>query len=183
MSTTLYRGLASADVEVRTVAGKRELRGIVVPFNLPTRIDATLTESFAPTAFARQLAAPNRIPLFREHEAHGGTLIGRALELRADAAGLYGAFRVAPTTAGDEALALVTDEALSHWSIGFREGQNRALPGGIVERSTATLTEVALVLRGAYGDEASVAEIRGQVERVRLDEARQILAGLPMLPA
>lgn len=188
MTETLYRALGSADIEVRSAGGKRELRGIVVPYNAPTRIDASLVESFAPGAFRRQLAAPHRIPLFRDHQAHGGTLIGRALEFREDAAGLFGAFRVSPTAAGDEALALVQDEALSHWSIGFREGQNRQLSNGTIERRSATLTETALVLQGAYGDLASVSEVREQHACAcgaadRLARAAQILASIPPLPA
>lgn len=184
MTDTLFRSLGVADVEVRTVGGKRELRGIVVPYNAPTRIDATLTESFLPGAFRKQAGSPNRIPFFRNHEAHGGVLIGRALELREETAGLYGAFRVAPTVAGDEAIALVVDGALDQWSIGFCEGQNRA-SCGVVERMSATLTEVALVLRGAYAELASVGEVRQATcscgGTARLDEARRVLASLPTL--
>jgi HK97 family phage prohead protease len=188
----LFRSLGEADVEIRTVAGKRELRGIIVPFNTAQRIDSRLTERFLPGVFRKQLAAPHRIPLFRDHEMHGGTLIGKALELREDAAGQYGAFRVAPTLAGDEALALVEDGALNQWSIGFREGQNRRAPDGTVERVSAILTETAIVLRGAYGDEAAIHEVREEQEHactcgaplatVRADEVRTLLAQLPSLP-
>lgn len=183
MTETLYRSLADADVEIRTVAGKRELRGIVVPFGKAQRIDHSLVEKFVPGAFRKQLAAPHRIPLFRDHEVHGGTLIGRALELREENVGLYGAFRVAPTVAGDEALALVEDGALNQWSIGFREGQNRRAADGVTERVSATLTETALVLRGAYGDDAAISEVREQLcECARLEQARAVLAALPALP-
>jgi HK97 family phage prohead protease len=183
---------AELDVEIRTVAGKRQLRGIVVPFGVEQRIDANLVESFAQSAFSKQLAAPHRVPLFRDHESHGGTLIGKGLEMRADSAGLFGAFRVAPTLAGDEALALVEDGALDQWSIGFMPGQNRRLSNGTVERVTATLTEVALVLRGAYGPHAAVSEVVRQAvctcgaaapePTARLNEVRALLNQLPELP-
>ena len=46
--------------------------------------------------------------------------IGRAVELRDDAAGLFGAFRVAKTSKGDEVLELLREGVLDSFSIGFR---------------------------------------------------------------
>jgi hypothetical protein len=71
--TVQYRPLAeTADLEVRTSGGKRELRGIIVPYGRPVRINPTLTEQFRMGAFRRQVGAAHRIPLFRDHAAHGG---------------------------------------------------------------------------------------------------------------
>jgi hypothetical protein len=78
----------------------------------------------------------------------------------------------------------VVDGVLSHWSIGFREGQNARLSGNVTERVSAQLTETALVLEGAYGDLAAVAEVRertGDEGTPNLDAARRALQGLPSL--
>lgn len=180
------------DLEVRSSGGGRTIVGIAVPYDSPQRIDSKLVEQFARGAFNHQLKAAHRIPFAREHMALGGALIGRAEVLRDDAAGLYGEWRVSRTPAGEETLELVKDGALSHLSIGFRERQNRRLPGGVTERVTAELAEVAVVLDGAYGDMAAVAGVRSAddgcacggctCQRTRLDQARQVLASLPLLP-
>ena len=154
------------------------------------RIDATLVEQFARGAFNAQINAPNRVRFSREHMAHGGALIGRAVELRDDAAGLWGAWRVSATPAGDETLTLVEDGVLDELSIGFRERQNRRLKDGTIERTTAHLVEVSLVLEGAYGRGALVGAVRSQDQQActcgaatRMAQAAQVLAGLPTLPA
>jgi HK97 family phage prohead protease len=182
-------------LEIRSAAkggDGRTIEGIAVPYGSPQRIDATLVEQFARGAFNAQLNAPNRVRFSREHMAHGGALIGRAVELRDDAAGLWGAWRVSATPAGDETLTLVEDGVLDELSIGFRERQNRRLSDGTIERSTAHLVEVSLVLEGAYGRGALVEAVRAQGTAVpgctcgaasRAAQAAQILAGLPTLPA
>jgi HK97 family phage prohead protease len=200
----------SADVNYRTFTPDLEVRaaskggdgrtivGIAVPYDRPQRIDDRLTESFTRGSFAHQIAAAHRVPITRDHQAHGGRLIGRTLLLREDAAGLYGEWRVSATPTGDETLTLVRDGVLNHLSIGFREGQNRRLSGGVVQRVKAHLTEVAVVPEGAYGDEAAVTEVRHLADDGlhvcgecgsplgtgvrRLDQAAQLLAGLPVLP-
>lgn len=181
-------------LEIRSTAkggDGRTIEGIAVPYGTPQRIDATLVEQFARGAFNAQLNAPNRVRFSREHMGMGGTLIGRAMELRDDAAGLWGAWRVSATPAGDETLTLVEDGVLDELSIGFRERQNRRLDGGITERTTAHLVEVSLVLEGAYGRGAVVESVRAQDQAVtctcgastRAMQAAHILAGLPVLPA
>ncbi|GAB3154241.1 hypothetical protein GCM10027258_57820 [Amycolatopsis stemonae] len=169
------------DLEVRSSGDGRTICGIAVPYGRPQFIDSRLTEQFARGAFNQQLRAAHRSPLMRDHGPHGGTLIGVAQQLRDDAAGLYGEWRVSRTPVGDETLELVKDGALSELSIGFREGQNRTLAGGIVERVTATLTETAIVMAGAYGSAAAVASVRAQSTVDRAQQAEQILAGLPEL--
>ncbi|MBB4689821.1 HK97 family phage prohead protease [Amycolatopsis jiangsuensis] len=174
------------ELEVRSAAqggDGRTVCGIAVPYGRPQQIDSRLTEQFARGAFNAQLRAAHRIPFTRNHLPHGGTLIGVATELRDDAAGLYGEWRVSKTPAGDETLELIKDGALSELSIGFREGQNRALPGGVTERASATLTEVAIVMAGAYGDAATVAAVRAESAVDRRAEFDRILAALPVLSA
>lgn len=186
------------DLEIRSSAkggDGRTVVGIAVPYSRPQRINDQLTEQFAPGAFRRQMKAPNRIPFTRDHMAHGGRLIGKTLLLRDDAKGLYGEWRVSATPAGDETLELLKDGVLSELSIGFREGQNRRLQGGVVERASAELREVSVVMEGAYGRGATVSEVRtihdfeardigctcGAVDNMQ--RARQILAHWPVLPA
>ena len=165
----------------------RTIVGIAVPYARPQRIDPRLVEQFSRGAFNAQIKAARRVPFAREHMQLGGTLIGRTT-LRDDAAGLYGEWRVSATTVGDETLELVRDGALDELSIAFREGQNKRLPGGVIERLTAELREVAVVMQGAYGEMATVAGVRSAEEwddgaAKRLEQARQLLASLPTLPS
>ncbi|QFU87874.1 HK97 family phage prohead protease [Amycolatopsis sp. YIM 10] len=172
------------ELEVRSAAqggDGRTVVGIAVPYGKPQRIDSRLTEQFGRGAFNAQLRAAHRIGFFRDHGPHGGTLIGPTTLLRDDAAGLYGEWRVSKTEKGDETLELIKDGALSELSIGFREGQNRTLPGGVIERATATLTEVAVVMAGAYGGDASVLAVRSASTMERRAAAAQIIANLPTL--
>ena len=188
MSDTLYRGFAQPDLEVRSAGDGRTIYGIAVPWNAPQRIDDTLVEQFARGAFDHQLRAANRVWFAREHVKMGGQLIGTTQVLRDDPAGLYVEMRASKTPLGDETLELVRDGALHQLSIMFAPRQNRRLPGGITERVTADLKEVAVVLQGAYGDLAAAAGVRSagatvDTGRDRLAQARQILGNLPVLPA
>lgn len=148
------------DIGVRSQGDGRTIYGIAVPYNTPVRIDSTLVEQFARGAFNHQLRAPNRVKFAREHILLGGDLIGAVTLLRDDAAGLYFEARAAKTPKGDETVELVREGALDEVSIYFRERQNRTLPGGITERVTANLLEIASVFQGAYGRGAIVAGVR-----------------------
>ena len=66
------------------------------------------------------------------------------------------------TATGDETLELMKDGVLTELSIGFRQRPNgsRRLPGGVTERTSVHLIEVAVVLEGAYGKSAMVAGVR-----------------------
>lgn len=196
------------ELEVRS-AGKggdgRTIEGIAVPYAQRQRIAPDLTEQFARGAFNHQLNAAHRVRLARDHVFLGGTVIGKAIELRDDAAGLWGAWRVSATPVGDETLTLVRDGVLDELSVGFRERQNRVLAGGVVERVKADLFEVSVVLQGAYGQGATVTAVRERQGHCalcghlpgplneqatppvpagtpRLAQARQLAASLPTLP-
>lgn len=195
MSETLFRSF-TPEIELRSGGDGRTLHGIAVPYGRPQRIDATLVEQFRHGAFARQVAAAHRVPLAREHMPLGGKLIGRLTALREDAAGLYFEARVSKTPLGDETLALLEDEALREVSIGFRPKQDARLADGTIERVTADLRELAVVMQGAYGEAAAVAGVRSaaedtgdtpvvvadEVSRQRAEAAARILALLPVLP-
>lgn len=194
--TTIYRAFAP-DLEVRSGGDGRTIFGLAVPWNAPQRIDRTLTEEWMPGAFKHQERAAGRVLFAREHMDLGGTLIGRMQMMRDDAAGLYVEMRAARTAAGDETLELVRDGALRDLSIGFNErpGGNRVRSDGLVQRVRADLREVAVVMQGAFGDLAVAAGVRsGEASHQascpncssgteNLEVARQLLGGLPMLPA
>lgn len=198
MNDTLIRGFAP-QLEIRAASkggDGRTVEGIAVPYGRAQRIDPTLVEQFARGAFNHQLNAPHRVRFSREHMSFGGALIGRAVELRDDPAGLWGAWRVSATPAGDETLTLVEDGVLDELSIGFRERQNRRLADGTIERVRADLVEVSVVLSGAYGRGALVSAVREVQDTLdvtqatctcgaatRAAQAAQILASLPALPA
>lgn len=189
-------------LEVRSAAkggDGRTIEGIAVPYLRRQRIDSTLVEQFAPGAFDHQIRAQvgHRIAFSRDHMSQGGTLIGRATELRNDALGLWGAFRVSATAAGDETLALVADGALSELSVGFRAQKDHQEPDGTITRVRADLVEVSVVLAGAYGAGATIMAVRSadqggdvdergattwQPEPRRIDQVAAILAALPPLP-
>lgn len=186
--TDLIRSFAP-DLEIRSSAkggDGRTVEGLAVPYGQEQRIDSTLVECFARGSFSAQLAAPNRVRFTRDHMSQGGALIGRAVELRDDAAGLWGAFRVSNTPAGDETLELLKDGVLDELSIGFRTRQDRRLPNGTIERVTAHLVEVSVVMEGAYGEGALVSGVRATGctcgAAPRTARAAQLLAALPLLP-
>lgn len=172
------------DLEVRTTGDQRIIEGIVVPYNVRVHIRSEgIHESFAPGAFNHQLNAANRVKFSREHPTLGGQLIGRATELRDDAAGLFASFKVSKTDAGDETLELVRDGVLDEFSIGFRERTNRNLPDGTVQRTKADLIETSIVFAGAYGQDAVVTGTRRHeqsclIERPNIAEAARILNSL-----
>lgn len=161
MSESLFRSFAP-DLQVRSGGDGRTIYGIAVPWNAPTRIDDSLVEQFARGAFSHQLAKPSRVKFAREHVLLGGEIIGAASMLKDDAAGLYVELRAARTPRGDETLELVKDGALDQLSIMFREAKSRRLAGGVTERVTADLREVAVVMEGAYGELAAAAGVRSR---------------------
>ena len=179
------------DLQVRSGGDGRTICGIVVPWQAPTRIDGNLVEQFAPGAFNHQLNTPMRVRLEREHVELGGTLIGAGVLMRNDPAGCYMELRASKTPVGDETLELVKDGALHQLSVAFKERQNRRLAGGIIERVTADLRTVAVVMEGAYGDLAGVTGVRSTsgaaaqlaAEEVELRrQAEEFLIGLPEVP-
>lgn len=197
MSELLYRSFVP-DLEIRSTAkggDGRTVDGICVPFGKAMRISSDLTEQFARGSFNHQIKAAHRVKFARGHLSLGGILIGRAGELRDDASGLWGSFRVSKTLTGDETLALIEDGALDELSVGFyeRKGGNRTLPDGTLERTRVDLFEVAAVEFGAYGQGAKIKGVRtaeqmaaeldeqGGEGRDRARRAAVLLASVPLL--
>lgn len=159
------RGYAQPELQIlsRAKGGDgRTITGILVPYGKRQEIRPGLVEMFRKGSAAAQVRAAHRVKFAREHLKFDGTLIGRATELRDDAAGLWTALRAAPTPAGDEALTLVEEGALDELSIGFRARQNKTHPDGTIERVKVDVLEAALVIEGAYGRGARVTGLRSQ---------------------
>lgn len=167
-----------ADIEIRSDGTGRTVHGILVPYSQVARVSdggAPYEEAFAPGAFARDLAARagdfRGVKFLYQHDSREP--IGRAMELREDDAGLYGAFRVSNTHRGDEALELLRDGVLDSFSIGFRpvehEQRNR-----VTWRTRAALRETSLVTFPAYAG-AMVAGVRAldDDETTAPDEVRE----------
>lgn len=162
------------DLEVRGTGDGRTVCGICVPYDLPQRINSSLTEVFRHGAFANVTRAAHRVKMLVGHDSRA-LPIGRATLLREDANGLYGEFRVSKTQRGDEILALVEDGALNQLSVGFQPLKDRTMKDGTVERISAHLAEVSLVTFGAYGEAATVVGVREESSTPNLDQIIELL--------
>ncbi len=157
-----------ADIEIRSDGTGRTVHGILVPYNTVARVSdggPAYEEMFAPGAFERDIVARNgdfRGVKFLYQHQHDEP-IGRAVELRDDAAGLFGAFRVAKTGKGDEVLELLREGVLDSFSIGFRPIDpapgDPIKMGEPVVRTKAGLRETSIVTFPAYAG-ALVAGVR-----------------------
>jgi uncharacterized protein len=157
-----------ADIEIRSDGTGRTVHGILVPYNTVARVSdggPSYEEMFAPGAFQRDIEARNgdfRGVKFLYQHNHDEP-IGRAVELRDDAAGLFGAFRVAKTAKGDEVLELLREGVLDSFSIGFRPIDpapgDPIKVGEPVVRTKAGLRETSVVTFPAYAG-ALVAGVR-----------------------
>jgi HK97 family phage prohead protease len=203
----LTRAFDVSDLAVRAKgAGSdgRTVFGIAVPYNAPQYIHDGLTEEFVRGAFSHQLNAAHRVRLSAEHVQLGGAMIGAARVLEERDEGLYFEARVSPTTVGNDTLALVQDGALRQVSIGFRErpGGSVRTEQGAIRRTGADLFEIALVMEGAYGEQAELVGVRSahidpriaathgctccrELEQMRALQTQQqaSLLTLPALPA
>jgi len=143
-----------ADIEIRSDGTGRTVHGIVVPYGQVARVSdggAPYSEMFAPGAFARDLLARAGnyagVKLLYQHDSHNP--IGRAIDLREDASGLYGAFRISNVDEGNRALELLRDGVLDSFSVGFRPMEHDKREG-VTVRTRAALRETSLVTFPAY---------------------------------
>jgi HK97 family phage prohead protease len=166
MSEAFTRAFVS-DIEVRAEAEGRTVSGIVVPFDQVARVSdggPSYDEAFQRGAFKQALNHMGgnfgRVKLLSQHQS-GRNPLGKAVELREDAAGLYGEFQVSKTRAGDEALELVRDGAIDSFSVGFTR-QKHVKREHVTWRTEVGIREASLVTFPAYAG----ATIHG----VRFDE-------------
>jgi HK97 family phage prohead protease len=158
--TVLLRAYAT-DLEIRSDG--RTVEGVAVPYGQEASIGRGVVEVFTRGAFGG--TDPARVPFTARHPESGDVLpIGPTVELRDDAAGLVGAWRVSKTSFGDDVLELIRDRALTGLSVGFKEvagGNVWNLERTRVERRAALLHHVAAVPFPAYED-ARVLAVRGE---------------------
>jgi HK97 family phage prohead protease len=173
------------DMDVRSAGDDWELDGIAVPYNTEQRIDARLVEAFAPGVVDHQMNAANRVYLMRKHRAHGGVEIGKLSQMRNDTRGLRITSKISKTTDGSDARILMQDKVVDQLSVGFYPVQNRKAQNGTVIRTKVNLFEVAIVPRGAYGENATVTAVRSENETdsdKNMREVIQIMARIRKLP-
>ena len=165
--TTLIRDYV-ADIEIRSDGTGRTVHGILVPFNTVARVSdggPAYEEMFAPGAFERDIKARGGnlagVKFLYQHQYDEP--IGRAVELREDGSGLFGAFRVAKTAKGDEVLELLREGVLDSFSIGFRPIDpapgDPIKTGEPVVRTKVGLRETSVVTFPAYAG-ALIAGVR-----------------------
>lgn len=166
-----------SDIEVRSGGDGRTIYGIVVPFDRVATVSdggRPYQESFQMGAFAKHLQERSRpIPLLGQHEQRKNPL-GVSSLLREDAAGLYGEFKVSNTNAGNEAIELARDGAMS-FSVGFTPVKH-VKRAGVVVRTETGLRETSLVTFAAYED-ALVGGVRwDSLDDEQIELLRQYLA-------
>lgn len=154
----------ASDLELsRDDSEGRTVHGIVVPFGPTIEVDdgfGRFKERFDRGAFTRTIAERgSRVKLLVSHQ-HRSLPIGKAVELREDAAGLFGAFRVSKTPEGDNALELVRDGVVDSFSVGFVPVRDRR-HGDVTVRIEVALREASLVAFPAY-EGALIAGVRAE---------------------
>ncbi len=136
---------------------KREVTGIAVPFDTDANIGGYFMERFAPGS----VQDSDDALLFWRHSDP----IGRLTASGDDKAGWKITARVSETTLGNDALTLARDGVVTQLSVGFEPGgeyvvEERENDIPVITRTRVRVREVSLVPFGAYGDGASVTEVR-----------------------
>ena len=137
-----------------------------VPFDQPATVDdgdGPYREVFRRGAFSHVVRAPNRVELRYAHQP--GVPYGFGTDLVEDPKYLLGSFRVAPSDAGDQVLALVKDDMLRGVSVGYVAGHSESgqdADGPLVQRlRVKRLAEVSLTPAAAY-EGAEVLAVRSE---------------------
>lgn len=137
--------------EIRaTDTEKREVSGIAVPYNETIEIGGGLQERFEKGAVDLEA----NVKLFRDHKE----IIGKVTELSDTDEGLFIRAKISDTNLGNETLALVRDNAISSFSVGFIPLVDEK-QGKTIVRKKVALKEVSLTAFPAY-ENASVTEVR-----------------------
>lgn len=137
-------------LRVRSITD-RIISGVIAPFGSAAEYAPGRREQFMPGC----IDTTQRPLLRRGHDQ----LIGIAVELREEADGVHGDFRVSETAAGDETLALAADGALHSFSAGFYERRNGSGPDGLILRERIHLDHIGITERPVHPG-AAVQHIR-----------------------
>jgi HK97 family phage prohead protease len=158
----------------------RKVSGIVVPYDSPTQLNRSTIEVFRKGSLAKTVSERgSKIALHLTHDPL--SIIGKAVDWRDDARGMWAEFHVSNTTQGNDALELIRDGVLHSFSIGFKAIANRTDVTNrngtrVYERKEVRLGHVALVPNPAYQD-ATVEGLRDDEEQhLTLAMARRRLA-------
>jgi len=160
--------------EVAADFSKREIEGIVIPFDVPTRVAdppnfEPYQESVTRGAFRSVTNAPNRVLLDFEH--YGATddllgsmgsiagTLGHARRLEEQSGGLFGNFRVLSGSDGDKALELASEGVLGGFSVAMKPLRTVRTQTGLMQRIKVHLDRVSLCRVGAY-EQARVMAVR-----------------------
>jgi HK97 family phage prohead protease len=151
--------------EVQADFAKREIEGIIVPFDVEATVAdppefRPYTESVARGAFRSIVNAPNRVLLDFEHYgaltydalASTGSIagtLGHATHLAEEAGHLYGCFRVLRGSDGDKALELADEGVLGGFSVAMKPLRSARTSTG-VQRLKVHLDRVSLCRKGSY---------------------------------
>lgn len=142
MSDELIQREADA-IEIRS-ADERIIEFRAVPYDKPTDVGG-YKEQFVRGSFAG--TDPARVKLYWRH----GEPVGRVLQLREKADGLYGTAKFSDTTAGRDAWTLAKDGVEHGVSVGFRALEDSwSADGSTVTRVKADLVEISTTDRPAY---------------------------------
>jgi HK97 family phage prohead protease/HK97 family phage major capsid protein len=149
MSEEIYSREAD-QIEIRS-AEERIIEFRAVPYMTPTDVGG-FKEQFARTAFDG--VKPENVKLYWRH----GEPVGRILQLRSKADGLYGTAKFSDTTAGRDAWTLAKDGVEQGVSVGFRAVEDSWSPDrSLVTRVKASLVEISTTDRPAYAGAAVLA--------------------------
>lgn len=172
-------------IEFRTVStDERIVSGIAVPWNETSYLTPDPKgERFLPGSLTRTIKARgDRLKLFRGGREHQhDEAIARPIEFDPrHPDGLWAAWRIGKTKAGDAALEEVAEGLLDAFSVGFRAVRAGRGADGAREIGEAELLEVTLLPIGAY-DGARVLEVRSPAPgRSALDDLDAWLAEHPV---
>lgn len=138
-------------------ADKREISGIAVPFDHDANIGGWFIERFAPGAVQE---SDDALLFWRHFDP-----IGRLTESGDTDSGWKITARVSETALGNDALTLARDGVVAQLSVGFEPGgdyevEERENDIPIITRTRVRVREVSLVPFGAYGDGATITEVR-----------------------
>ena len=152
----------AADTETRT------LRGLIVPFGAVGNTSAGAVE-FHPEAFGQIKA--EEIVLNMEHERTKPLGRGVAGSERVTPAGIEMAFKIAPTTAGTDALIEAAEGLRPAFSI-EATADEYTINKGVMQVTRATLTGVAHVTNPAF-KAAQITEVAASEEETQATEAEE----------
>jgi len=174
MAEQLYR---TSEVLLRADMAGRTIHGRIVPYGEVAEVNdgrGPYREQFAPGSLTRSIAERgHKLRLFVQHETRR-LPIGKAVDLTERSDGVHGAFLVARTREGDDALELVDSGIVDGFSVGFAPIRERR-EAGVTVRTEASLREVSLVHSPAYSG-ALVAGVRSANPRLSVELARRRLA-------